>query len=101
MFLVGYANTRLALVGWSSGSFTQQSPAEFVAEEPSDGSIQVTYKMSNGFSAAGTGSVVVFQFEAIAPGPSAITLQNVTASDVAGNMDPKGFVMHDARITIR
>ena len=103
MFLVGYSAPRLALVGWSRGNFTQQRdlPAHFGAEEPSDGNIQVTYKARDGLSAAGAGSVVVFQFEAITPGTSAITLQNVTASDLGGNMDPNAFVVYDARITIR
>jgi hypothetical protein len=103
MFSIAYAKSRLALVGWSRGNFAQQLPdlpADLGAEEPSDGNVQVTYKVSNELSATGAGTLAVFQLEALKPGTSPITLQNVSASDVGGDMDPHAFVLHDGQVTV-
>jgi hypothetical protein len=102
MFAVRYDKSRLALVGWSEGNFAQQGglPAEFGAEEPSDGNIQVTFNVSNGLSAAGAGSLIVFQFEAIKAGRSAITLQNAAAIDRNGATDPNVAVLREGSVTI-
>jgi len=102
MFLIGYERTRLALVSWVRGNFAQRPdlPADLGAEEPSDGNVQVTYKVRNELSATGAGTFAVLQFEAIKPGTSAITLQNASASDVGGNMDPHVFAVHDGQVTI-
>ena len=103
VFSIAYARFRLAFVGWSRGNFAQlpDLPADLGAEEPSDGNVQVTYTLSNGLSATGAGTFAVFQFEALTPGASAITLENVSASDVGGNMDPHVFVLHDGQVTVR
>ena len=102
IFSIAYAKSRLALAGWSSGNFAQRPdlPADVGAEEPSDGNVQVTYMVRNELSATGVGTFAVFQFEAIKPGVSAITLQNVSASDVGGHMDPHAFVLHDGQVTV-
>jgi hypothetical protein len=101
-FSIAYAKSRLALVEWSRGNFAQLPglPADLGAEEPSEGNIQVTYKVNNELSATGAGTFAVFQLEAIKPGTSAITLQNISASDVGGNMDPHAFVPHDGQVTV-
>jgi hypothetical protein len=103
MFAVSYAKSRLALVGWSEGNFAQQGglPAELGAEEPSDGNIQVSFKVSNGLSVAGAGSMAVFQFEAIKAGTSGITLQNITAIDRTGAIDANVAVLHEGSVTVR
>ena len=102
IFSIAYAKSRLALAGWSRGNFAQRPdlPADVGAEEPSDGNVQVTYTVRSELSATGVGTFAVFQFEAIKPGVSAITLQNVSASDVGGNMDPHAFVLHDGQVTV-
>jgi cytoskeletal protein RodZ len=101
-FAVSYEKSRLALVGWSEGTLAQQVglPVEFEAEEPSDGNIQVTYKVSNGLSVAGAGSMTVFQFEAIKAGTSGITLQNLTVIDRTGAANPNVAVVREASVTV-
>jgi len=101
-FSIAYAKSRLALAGWSRGNFAQlpDLPIDLGAEELSDGNVQVIYKVRNDLSAAGAGTFAVFQFEAIKPGVSAITLQNVSASDVGGNMNSHAFVLHDGQVTV-
>jgi hypothetical protein len=102
MFSIAYARSRLGFVGWSRGNFAQlpDLSADLGAEEPSDGNVQVTYKVSNELSATGAGTFAVFQFEAIKPGTSSITLENISASDVGGNMDPRAFVVRDGQVTV-
>lgn len=101
IFSIAYAKSCLALAGWSRGNFAPLgNPTDLGAEEPSDGNIQVTYTVSNELSATGAGTFAVFQFEAIKPGVSAITLQNVSASDVGGTMDPHALVLHDGQVTV-
>lgn len=102
MFAVSYEKSRLALTGWSEGNFAQQGglPVEFGAEEPSDGNIQVLFKVSNGLSVAGAGSVAVFQFEAVKAGTSGIRLQNLAAVDGTGDTDPNVVVLNEGLVTI-
>lgn len=102
MFAVRYDRARLALVGWSEGNFAQQGgvPAEFGAQEPSDGNIQVTFNVSNPLSVAGAGSMAVFQFEAIKRGTSGITLQNLSAIDRTGATESNVAVLHVGSVTI-
>jgi hypothetical protein len=102
MFLVNYDQSRLRLVGSSEGNFAQRAglPAEFGAEEPSDGYIQVRLTISNGLSAVGAGTLAIFQFEAIKAGTSGITLQNLAVTDTTGDTDPNSAVVNDASVTI-
>ena len=102
MFAVRYDKSRLALVGWSEGNFAQQGgvPAELGAEEPSDGNIQVIFNVSNGLSTAGAGSMAVFQFEAIRPGTSRITLKHLTAVDRNGATESNVAVLRVGSVTI-
>lgn len=80
MVSIGYENSRLSLVGWSDGEFVRQPgvPSDFGIDEPSDGNIEVIFRARNGSWANGAGTLVVFEFEAIRPGTSGITLRNVT-----------------------
>ena len=101
MFLVSYDKSRLALAGWSRGSFAEQGgvPAQLGAEEPSDGNIQFSFRVSDGLSAAGAATLAIFQFEAIKTGTSRITLQNLAVTLATGDNDPNGTVAN-ASVTI-
>jgi hypothetical protein len=59
VFAIAYDKSRLALVGSSAGNFAEQggSSAEFGAEEPSDGNIQVSVNVRSGASMAGAGNL--------------------------------------------
>jgi hypothetical protein len=102
MFLVSYDKFRLALSGWSHGNFAEQGgvPAQFSAEEPSDGNIQFRLEVGNGLSAAGVGTLAIFKFEAIKAGTSEITLQNLAITDRTGDTDPNNALVNDASVTI-
>jgi hypothetical protein len=103
VFSVSYDKSRLALVAWSAAGFTRQSglSSELAVDEPSDGNIQVNFKADNQTSAAGAGSLIEFQFEAIKAGTSGIALENPAASDWSGGMDPKLFDLHGGSVAIR
>jgi hypothetical protein len=103
VFAVSYDKSRLALVGWSAGGFSQPGglPAELIADEPSDGNIQVSLKVAKGRSVAGAGSMAVFEFEAIKAGTSGIDLRNVTALDGAGAVtNPIVGASHNGSVTV-
>jgi hypothetical protein len=101
-FAISYDKSRLALVGSSAGNFAKQAgaSAEFGAEEPSDGNIQVSLNARGGASMAGVGSLGQFEFQAIKRGTSPIVLQNLTMFDGAGAMNADGTVLHEGRVTI-
>jgi hypothetical protein len=79
-FSVTYNQHVLQLVGSSEGTFVQQwgIPAEFQAEEPSDGNILVRLDVNNGLTIAGTGSVAILQFQALNAGSSPVTVHSIT-----------------------
>src|SRR5437773_3899158 len=100
-FSIAYEKSRLALVGRSEGAFVRQSGVahEFGVDEPSDGNIVVIYNVRNGSSTSGAGTMVIFEFEAIGAGTSAIVLHDVTANDGGGEANPN-IVIADERVTI-
>jgi hypothetical protein len=102
-FTVTFATSRLALTGWAEGDFAQQAgvPAETNAEEPSDGNVQVAFRVSNGLSIAGTGTLVALQLEAIRAGTSGITLSDVTAFGSDGAPEPAIAILEAGVVTIR
>jgi hypothetical protein len=102
VFAIAYDKSRLALVASSPGNFAEQAgaSAEFGAEEPSDGNIQVSVNVRSGASMAGVGSLGQFEFQAIKRGTSPIVLQNLTMFDGAGAMDAGSTVLHEGRVTI-
>jgi hypothetical protein len=101
VFSIAYEKSRLALVGRSDGEFVRQPgvPHEFGVDEPSDGNIVVSYSARNGYSTSGGGTIVIFEFEAIGAGISAIVLHDVTANDAGGEANPD-IVIADERVTI-
>jgi len=82
-FAVTYNKRVLQLVGSSEGTFTKQggAPAQFGAEEPSDGNILVRLEVDNGWAIGGTGSVAVLQFQALKAGSSPVAIDGVTLVD--------------------
>ena len=100
LFAVKYDTKRLSLVGWSEGTFAQARglAAKVGAQEPSDGSIEVGFRLSNGQFVSGTGSIVVLQFEAIKAGTSAIALTNVQIADEAGATPRSGGVKAQEKV---
>ena len=101
IFSITYERSRLRLVGRSEGEFVRQAgvPSDFGVDEPSDGNVLVVYNARNGFSASGTGTLIVFELEAIGPGTSAIALQDVQANGVGGEGNP-GVIIADERVVI-
>jgi hypothetical protein len=102
VFAIAYDKSRLALVGSSAGNFAEQAgaSAEFGAEEPSDGNIQISLNARTGPSMTGAGNLALLQFEAIKRGRSPIVLQNLTMFDGASAVDATGTVLHEGRVTI-
>lgn len=101
VFSITYERSRLRLVGRSEGEFLRQAgvPSDFEVDEPSDGNVLVVYNARNGFSASGAGTMIVFEFEAIGTGTSAIALQDVQANGIGGEGNPD-IVIADERVTI-
>jgi hypothetical protein len=79
-FSVAYNKAILQLVGSTEGTFVQQHgvPAQFGAQEPSDGTILVNLDVNNGAAIAGAGSVAILQFQALKPGTSPVTVDSIT-----------------------
>ena len=96
-----YDKSRLSLVGRSEGAFVRQRGAssEFGVDEPSDGYIEVVFRAVNGSAATGSGSIAVFEFEAIRPGTSGIELANVTSIGAGGEAS-RNVPVTPARVTI-
>ena len=85
-FTVRFNKRRLALAGWTQGTFGQKSgqPTTTNAQEPSDGNVEVDFRVDSAGSAVGIGTVAVFQLEAIQAGTSEITLQDFSVIGRAG-----------------
>ena len=78
-FTINFNKRVLQLVGSSAGTFVQQAalPAEFGAQEPSDGVVLVHFDVENGLAVAGAGSVVIMDFQALKAGTSPVTVDNI------------------------
>jgi hypothetical protein len=101
LLTVLFEKSQLALVGWSTGDLARQGsfPAEVVAQEPSDGNIQVSFSVGRGQWVAGAASIVVLEFEAIKAGASEISLRDLTVADGAGTTTRHS--VRNASVTIR
>jgi hypothetical protein len=79
-FSVSYNKHVLQLLESSEGAFVQQGgvPAQFGAQEPSDGNILVNLDVNNGASIAGSGSVAILQFQTLKAGTSPLNVDSVT-----------------------
>jgi hypothetical protein len=101
-FEVTFDKRVLQFVGASKGLFVQQggAPAQFDAEDPSDGFVLVNLDVNNGYAIAGTGSVVILQFQALKAGVTPIALTDITFVDnvMAGNSTTTSA--HDALVTV-
>ena len=102
MFLVTFDAKRLALLASSVGSLGQQTsaPVQFMAQETSYGSVQVTFETENGVWVTGAGTVAVLQFESTKAGSSVIALHDVTIVDAAGTTY-RNLAVKDGSIDIR
>jgi len=102
VFALTYDKTRLELITSAAGNLVQAgaSPAEFAAEEPSDGNIQVNVNAGSGRSIAGSGTLAVFEFRATKRGTSPLVLQNLTVFDGGGTASVDSSVLHEARVDI-
>ena len=99
-FSIVYDKSRLSLVGRSEGAFVQRATSsEFGVDEPSDGYIEVVFRAVNGSAATGSGSIAVFEFEAIRPGTSGIELANVKSIGAGGEAS-RNVPVTPARIAI-
>jgi hypothetical protein len=89
-FTVRFSKSRLALTEWMEGDFAQQGgvPAETLAEEPSDGNVQVSFRVSDGLSIAGAGTIVALRLEATRAGTATIALGDVYAIGSNGVAEP-------------
>jgi hypothetical protein len=101
VFSIVYDTSRLSLVGRSEGAFVRQrgTSSEFGVDEPSDGYIEVVFRAVNDSAATGSGSIAVFEFEAIRPGTSGIELANVKSIGAGGEANRNVPATH-ARVTI-
>ena len=102
-FTVRYEKALLSLVDRSEGDFARRGgiPAEWVANEPSDGNVEVSFKVGNGLAVAAAGSIALLEFEALKPGTSSIRLQNVTAFDPTGAKERAAVVTPEVAVAIR
>lgn len=78
---IEYDFKRLRLRSVGAGDFVKRTgmPQRFSGEEPSDGKVVVNLQVEDGtFPVAGSGSIAVLEFEAVAPGPALIDMSSVT-----------------------
>jgi hypothetical protein len=82
-FTVRFDKRVLQLVGSPAGTFVQHAalPAEFEAQEPSDGVVLVNFDVDNGLAVAGSGSVVILEFLALKAGTSPVTVDSITLAE--------------------
>jgi hypothetical protein len=68
------------LLDCTEGTFVRQwgLPAEFGAQEPSDGSLLVTLDVNNGLAITGAGSLAILEFEALRGGTSPVTVDDIS-----------------------
>jgi Cohesin domain len=101
-FQVTFDKRVLQFVDSSKGLFVQQAgaPAQFNAEDPSDGFVNVNLDVNNGYAIAGAGSVVILQFQAIKSGVTPIALTNITFVDNVTAGTSTTTSAHDALVTV-
>jgi general secretion pathway protein D len=101
-FQVNFDKRVLQFVDASKGLFVQQggAPAQFDAEDPSDGFVLVNLDVNNGYAIAGTGSVVILQFQALKAGVTPIALTNITFVDNVMAGASTTTSAHDALVTV-
>ena len=102
VFALTYDKTRLEWITSAAGNLAQMGDglAEFAAEEPSEGNIQVSLNAGNGRSISGSGNLATFEFRAIKRGTSPLVLQNLTVFDGGGTATVDSSVLYEARVDI-
>jgi len=102
IFTVTFAKSRLVLTGWTEGEFARQRglPIETNVEEPSDGAVQVTVRVSNGSWIVGAGTLVALELQAVRTGTSRITLSDVIALGADGAPERAVAIVDSGPVTI-
>jgi len=102
VFALTYDKSRLEWITSAAGNLAQMGDglAEFAAEEPSEGNIQVSLNAGNGRSISGSGNLATFEFRAIKRGTSPLVLQNLTVFDGGGTAVVDSSVLNESRVDI-
>jgi hypothetical protein len=101
-FSVNYNKHVLQLLESSGGAFVHQGgvPAQFGAQEPSDGNILVNLDVDNGASIAGSGSVAILQFQTLKAGTSPLTVDSVTLVERDGPGTSTAISIHQGSVIV-
>ena len=101
-FTINFNKRVLQLVGSSAGTFVQQAgiPAQFGAQEPSDGAVLVHFDVDNGLAVAGAGSVVIMDFQALKPGASPVTVDSIELVEIGRTAISTAPVVNESLITV-
>jgi hypothetical protein len=86
LFAISYDKRVLALTGVSEGDLAQRVglPADLATDEPSEGSLHVSFTVPDGFALTGKVNLAVLHFEPRKPGTVSIAVPRLTAYDRAG-----------------
>jgi len=101
-FSVSYNKHVLQLLESSEGAFVKRGgvPAQFGAQEPSDGNILVNLDVNNGASIAGSGSVAILQFQTLKAGISPLTVDGVTLVERDGPGTSTTISVHQGSVIV-
>jgi hypothetical protein len=101
-FTINFDKRVLQLVGSSAGTFVQHAglPAQFGAQEPSDGAVVVNFDVDNGLAVAGAGSVVIMDFQALKAGSSPVTVDSIELVENGRTAASPAPVVSEGRIIV-
>jgi len=101
-FTINFDKRVLQLVGSSAGTFVQHAglPAQFGAQEPSDGAVVVNFDVDNGLAVAGAGSVVILDLQALKAGTSPVTVDSIELVENGRTAASPAPVVSEGRIIV-
>jgi len=101
-FTINFDKRVLQLVGSSAGTFVQHAglPAQFGAQEPSDGAVVINFDVDNGLAVAGAGSVVIMDFQALKAGSSPVTVDSIELVENGRTAASPAPVVSEGRIIV-
>jgi hypothetical protein len=96
-FSLTYRKSILRLVHWTAGAFAKQGGASVQFEDVSEGSLLVRV---DGGVVAGAGTVAALEFQALAPGVSPLSIEDVSYVDVARNVTVNRPTAYEGSIAV-